>query len=307
MKCALCIVGQIARLELASKIKLIVNPTIYAGHELHLFLSLYSGNPKFVNKGKDIDIGPYYNHTSTQLSEIIRIATNISTIDTEIRKSPPWFLGDVKWARRMDKDPRQNVARQQMHLSQWSQWRLLMFKIEAQEQNTSRFEIILKIRDDSTVILPWIPPNLSFKGITTLQCLGHGGEMDANFIVHRNFAWQILEGMSAEWYLSHSTMTPNLNPETWLRSIIKKWQVPRKHVQACDLPFVSTRYSKTQNSSICIKDIHWDHLQKRCTSKAVPLFFESPKYYFKHFCCYTDLKCYNKIQSTLRNFSSLSQ
>ena len=113
------------------------------------------------------------------------------------------------------------LQRQQLHLQQWTNMRQCMFMMDKKQISESAYyDMLLKVRDGSMVLLPWKVPDtktLSLLELQTLNCLQFGGLMDATFTVGRQFAWRIMEGLSADWYLLHSdfdnkTLIPH-NPE----------------------------------------------------------------------------------------------
>ena len=112
---------------------------------------------------------------------------------------------------------------------------------------------MLKLREDSVALQPWlIPAGWAQQGLTSLGCMGWGGVMDSTFAVGRRWAWQIMEGLAADWYLSHyavenRSMYKSLdgipyNPESWLARLARLRQVPVQTATLCDLPFVSARF-----------------------------------------------------------------
>ena len=131
------------------------------------------------------------------------------------------------------------------------------------------FGFVLKLRDDSMALRPWIiPSDWEGRGLVSLRCQAWGGIMDAAFVVGRRWAWTIMEGMSAEWYLSHdafseedeqhpskdhSEQRPSApgsqkkklkiprNPESWLATLAKMNGVPTQVEGFCNMPFVSIR------------------------------------------------------------------
>ena len=71
--------------------------------------------------------------------------------------------------------------------------------------------------------------------------------MDSTFVVGRRWAWAIMEGLAADWYISHfALLAANLpiphNPERWLAGLAQLKQVPVQERTLCKLPFVSVRF-----------------------------------------------------------------
>lgn len=132
-----------------------------------------------------------------------------------------------------------------------------MFLVDAEEQRKAgnRFGLVLKLRDDSFALQPWlIPSSWAQRGLTSLHCMQWGGVMDSTFAVGRRWAWAIMEGLAADWYISHYALTeagiaiPH-NPESWIAGLAKLKHVPMQTKALCKLPFVSVRFVKYNASA----------------------------------------------------------
>jgi hypothetical protein len=137
---------------------------------------------------------------------------------------------------------------------QWSHLRSCMFLLDAEEQD-KHFGLVLKLRDDSFALRPWlIPASWAQRGLTSLRCMQWGGVMDSTFAVGRRWAWTIMEGLAADWYISHYAVSAaNLriphNPESWLARLAKLKRVPVQEKALCKLPFVSVRFVNNNASA----------------------------------------------------------
>ena len=116
---------------------------------------------------------------------------------------------------------------------------------------------MLKLRDDSFALQPWlIPSSWAQMGLTSLHCMQWGGVMDSTFAVGRRWAWAIMEGLAADWYISHYALTeaglaiPH-NPESWIAGLAKLKHVPVQTKGLCELPFLSVRFVN-RGSSCCL-------------------------------------------------------
>lgn len=293
LSCAVCIVGQLARLELESKLQYVVKPNLLSGRTMALFMVLARGKPKFVNARAEnatwsLVAGPFARYNRSQLEgHILDTLSNAIagmhashqgrglgfSMHTYFASEARKFLEKPLWAGRLDKAERglkANSLRQQMHLLQWEHLRKCMFMIDRREQDARmHFKLVLKLRDDSMALLPmYIPSYWPRVGLISLQCLGYGGIMDATFAVGRRWAWNIMEGMSAEWYLSHYDFSSNLslqpgrriphNPESWLAALAKMKAVPVRFMEFCMLPFVSVRLvaNATSTPTYMTKRLH---------------------------------------------------
>ena len=191
------------------------------------------------------------------------IAANFSlriSLEREVNRRYP---ADRVWARHLDKSERgiaSSLRRQQLHLLQWSHLRSCMFLVDAEEHEGKRFGLVLKLREDSVALRPWlIPGGWAYQGLTSLRCMRWGGFMDSTFAVGRQWAWHIMEGLAADWYISHYAVENRsmyktadgipFNPESWLSRLARLKQVPTQIKTMCELPFVSARFVSTSNDT----------------------------------------------------------
>ena len=295
--CAVCVVGQLSRLELESKVRHLVKPNLRAGHTIALLLVLSQGTAQYVNSRtrrskKQMEqialvdgpfsladerqleasvwsqLGSSYSKafTSTPRSSVPRFSVRISF---EVNHRYPV---DLAWAQRLDKAKRgieSNLRRQQLHLLQWSHLRTCMFLVDAEEEGKERFGLVLKLREDTVALQPWlIPSGWAQHGLTSLRCLTHGGIMDGTFAVGRRWAWAIMEGLAADWYIYHYAVKNKSipkNPETWLKRVAQMRHVPMQTRPLCELPFVSVRFvSKAKSAEntemdIVVKRLHYEY------------------------------------------------
>ena len=294
---ALCVVGQLMRLELDSKLMQIVEPQLLAQRRVGLFFALAKGDASYVNRkvgssrtyGEHLIDAPFgtkylsklaLGHNSRDiLDESVCNGFNVAGACAQRSSTGPcgcphwqlavdWalldqpssgYIPDVGWAAHLNKhaqgeDLTRELMRQQMHLRQWSHLRECMFLVDrAEVQANAKYDVVLKLREDTRVLLPWVvPPSFARGGITSLSCLKWDGVMDAAFGIARKWAWHIMDGMSADWYLARphwTNRTVPKNPESWLRSLLTYRGVPSRTVYACELPMVSVRYLANYDDS----------------------------------------------------------
>lgn len=173
------------------------------------------------------------------------------------------------WAEHLDKADRginASLRRQQLHILQWTHLRTCMFLLDAEERERAgiQFGLVLKLREDSFALQPWpIPSSWAHRGLTSLRCLQWGGVMDSTFAVGRRWAWAIMEGLAADWYISHFALAAaNLriphNPESWLAGLAQLKQVPVQERPLCKLPFVSVRFVNNASApDVVVKRYHY--------------------------------------------------
>jgi len=294
LSCAVCVVGQLARLELESKVQHVVEPNLRAGHTIALLMVLSQGKSKYVNgrtSGRTGKVlladGPFALLDERQLQASIwsklgsssRSNASASTSRFSLRisleaETNRRYPADLVWAQHLNKAHRginASLVRQQLHILQWSHLRTCMFLVDAEEQSKAgkRFGLVLKLREDSFALQPWlIPSSWAQRGLTSLRCMHWGGVMDSTFAVGRRWAWAIMEGLSADWYISHYALSeaglaiPH-NPESWIAGLAKLKNVPLQTKALCKLPFVSVRFvdynagAENTKISVVVKRRHY--------------------------------------------------
>ena len=107
--------------------------------------------------------------------------------------------------------------------------------------------------------------------------------MDSVFAVGRRWAWAIMEGLAADWYISHYALEkaglaiPH-NPESWIAGLAKLKHVPVQTKGLCELPFLSVRFvnrgyaiAKGTMTNIVVKRRHYQAARHddRCWSRNV--------------------------------------
>jgi hypothetical protein len=242
---AVCVVGQTSRLEIDSKLKNIVQPNLNLGISMYLLMVLSTGTHRYVNaNSKRLSESKFASYNAFNISTYVKNRLPNANVDTQIFNTHA-MKGDEIWVKKYDKKffglPF-NHRRQHMHLQQWNMIRQCAFSMDRIEQQKSiTFGSMLKIRDDTISLTPW-HISLNIDGIETVNMLEWGGYMDATFLISRKHVWSIMEGLIAEWYISHLILKAPHNPEKWLKNIVEFKNVSHKHVSFCHMPFVSARF-----------------------------------------------------------------
>ena len=147
---AVCMVGQVARTEIDSKIQNLVKPNI-ANSTAHMFLILQQGEARFTNKhgGEECVAAPesledakkeFEQHVPTTAMEYV-----YKMYDLDQKKWPGY--PDTQAAKK---------ARLTNHINQWNSWRKCVKLVEADEVRTGKFyNAVLRIRDNAIVLEPF--------------------------------------------------------------------------------------------------------------------------------------------------------
>lgn len=271
---ALCVTGQLSRLELDSKVRQFIVPNVAAGHKIHLFMSLYKKSDKRVTSiGETIVSSPnakvndqgeyeinFQSSSTTRKKKIKRnkwvynvthlIASTGSasydvTIDLQDNVMDFHPLDKVllrqgatssKWKK---VDP---IFREKLHMSQWINTRRCMELIEQQEFSQGyHFDAAVRMRDDIFVFDKMLLPVDSTERLITLNCFNWYGLNDAIYIIGRKWASQFFRSFSEDYYIKHKQLNPKGqnfigNPEHWALHYSLKYQIPTRPASMCEIP-----------------------------------------------------------------------
>jgi hypothetical protein len=204
---AICIVGQLSRLELDSKIHNVLHPT--AGLKpaaLRVFLALEVGPVLYSNLDFGAILAQQHGSCHKQLSR------------SELKaKLHPWFgaadlrnhttrgINMAKWPRyRRDRPSRERETRMQHHLSQFAHMRTCAQLIQAHEVAEGfHFDMVLKMRDNTLAISPIALSAAHVPGrARSKACIEWGGYNDKVMLIPRRFMDGALRAPSEDFFLT---------------------------------------------------------------------------------------------------------
>ena len=276
LRIAICITGQLARLELISKIRNVFIPNMLIGHYIDVYI-LLDGNTTDVKQTywkynytenlyahfdsnrmqrfiqfqlKDALPGNAYNSTRNQLRIMnIRIESP-SQNNFQIRgnkipvedKSGPidkyatnLTISSIRF---------QNNMRWLNGLRDCVRW------LQQIEVNESFFyDIVIRLRDDSFAILPWLIDYHIYKNNLVSTKIGsHFGINDHDFVIDRKYADTLLRGITEDYYFN-STLDMYIwgNPEHRIYKVAESYNIPMIVTSFCEHPMIPLRgkFNKT--------------------------------------------------------------
>lgn len=145
---AICIVGQVERTELRSKIKHLIEPNL-GSTNMHTFLILQPGAASFTNRPSiKCDVAPRtVKDASAQLSAII----NTTAIE---QPRENFDVNPSRWGY-PDRGNRL-ISRLQNHINQFISWRTCATAVAQKELEDGKFfDAILRLRDNALVLRPF--------------------------------------------------------------------------------------------------------------------------------------------------------
>mmetsp|Transcript_35713 Transcript_35713/g.91168 ORF Transcript_35713/g.91168 Transcript_35713/m.91168 type:complete len:359 (+) Transcript_35713:57-1133(+) len=273
LRVAVCVVGQVARLETATKLTNLIQTNIAEGVDMDVFLVLQSGEARFTNTP----------HLACQVApKSVKDAAAIFGKVTHTNIVPHEFgdyaLPAEKWAHYPEKG-QQRVQRLTNHLNQYLSWKRCARAVaDAELGNGGPYDAVLRMRDNGLVLRPFHlrrmlamqvfesatrfgrpkPQAVTHEHVRVLpvlvkMCSGWGGLNDKTMLVPRLRMNAALSGPADEFFLipkgenrtaPKEPMKVN-NPETYLKYVMGKLKVPVRRVRnPDDFPITDGRCEK---------------------------------------------------------------
>ena len=147
---AVCVVGQVARTEVQSKIENLVMPNTYLS-SMHMFLVLQTGQARFTNKASEAQCmaapGSLEEATASFNSYVPTTASEYEFTQYDVNEWQFPGYPDSAAAKK---------TRLTNHINQWITWRKCSKMVEQHELETGQtFHAVLRIRDNAIVLEPF--------------------------------------------------------------------------------------------------------------------------------------------------------
>ncbi len=249
---AVCVTGQLPRLELGTKIANFVSVNLASGHDVGLFMRL--SNETSSSFGTAALQSSYTSFTAQKLEHFIvhqlnKAAENTgqSTVSVvyDTFTHPRYFQPYNNTIPTKNLTASTNGARRfQMNFIMLSQIRACARTVFAHEVATrSFFDFLIRVREDSYVWDAWmLQPEVYAGGVSDVKPGGWGGLNDHTYVVDRGFADVMLRGPVEDYYLNN-TETGNFfgTTEDLLSRVTQSMRIPVHILDMCQLPLVTIR------------------------------------------------------------------
>jgi len=253
---AVCLTGQLSRLELASKVSRLFEPNLRAGLDMHVFLYLAQARPGEAPRqsrprlqlGTDL----YLSFSAEQLSSFLTEYTrsdgpgSFRVESALLREAQPYH-----YARYGDRDPLHPLdddltadQRFQLNFAMLAQMRRCMQMVQAAEvRERAHFDYVVRLRDDSILFDDWLlAPESYGEGLTDVEECSWGAVNDHTFVVGRRHADAMFRAPVEDYYLQNSVTKPVFGTsEVMLLHVSLAHGVPIRTVPVCEMPLVPLR------------------------------------------------------------------
>lgn len=265
IKIAFCVTGQLARLELESKLKNVVLPNLQIGHTVHLYILLDNEvqNVKQTFWKFDYSNTPFVHFDVSKLSHFIKTHFDKSSIYKDNQDNFKYFIrlekpanafyqlvGNVypvpdkiihrpnpKIGSANPKDDKEPAPKRFQNNMRWlGGLRDCVKWVQYMEFKQRMFyDLVVRLRDDSYAFDKWYI-RYEFFGhrLTSTGSGSYGGINDHNFVIDREYADILFRGLIEDYYLNDT-----LKNETWFN--------PEHHIYR----LAETNNIVMQNSSVC--------------------------------------------------------
>ncbi|CAM9292548.1 unnamed protein product [Chrysoparadoxa australica] len=297
---AVCVVGQLSRLQLDSLVTFFIQPNVARGHPVDVIVRL-SDTSGSTNE-PDLAPGKWANRSSQDIEDYLSLyARRVSARIEE----PPLFQIRNSFIDALDKayrTPEGKLDRHIAHLKQYHAVGLCMDQVEAWETSSGEeYDVILKVRDDSELQSKLMVQHKHKKTAFFLSCMSFGGLDDKHFLGGRRAAGLLMRRLMPD-YLSRSlkeleyeqkgrTRLPRNIEAYYFREAVLL-DVPVEKVSVNSLPFVTVRskvegkcYKATRNCIPCGYFMKYDKLEEALDDLCLGWYEEeSHAYHLKQWC-----------------------
>jgi hypothetical protein len=250
---AFCLTGQLARLELASKISRVFEPNLRAGIDIDVFAFLDSSRAVKASRPKAV-LGTdlYSRFTAPQLQTFLTEYTRApgparfrAEVVLDSRPEPYRFAryGDVDPLHPLEDDLTAD-QRFQLNFAMLKQLRSCLQLVQAAElRERSFFDYVVRLRDDSVAFADWaLTPQVWGESLVDVAECSWGAINDHTFVVARRFADAMFRGPVEDYYLENkATKAVFGTSEVMLLHVALFHKVPLLIVPVCQMPLVPLR------------------------------------------------------------------
>ena len=265
LRIAFCLNGQLARLELYSKIKNIFIPNARIGNLVHVFIYLDNEveHVKQTYWNYDYSKAMYGGHSKKELKAVVDDAATQSGFKTRIRtrvllQPPPRHVFAIAHEGEVPVKDKpftghdgphdlfesaasrfQNNMRWMAGLRECARW------VMAAELDQKWFyDVVVRLREDTFAFGPWLlsPPGLYRGALSSMSMGNFGGVNDHNFVIDRLWLDDLYRGLTEDYYFN-STLEhePWGNPEHHIYQLAEAYNIPLRSMGVCEQPLIPLR------------------------------------------------------------------
>jgi len=257
---AVCIAGQLSRLEISSKVKNILMPLSKKKHLAHVFLALETGEAVYTNDATKLagNEDLYEHLTQDSVKAQLQPFYQAGMFRPHTNYAP----NISRWARYLTEKDSNRTERLNNHMSVQSNLRSCVDLIEEQESRLGiQYDVVLKLRDNTlapqspAALLHYIGNSSAQDRVLVKDCNGNCGVSDKVMLLPRKHLSVALGGVFAvfmgveegdlDMITTFAQDTKIVNPEQLLKKVLLFHNVSVMEVSSTVLPFVDARCFST--------------------------------------------------------------
>ena len=249
MSVGICILGQVERLEWGSKVSHLIVPTLNRDIPVGISLVLSDGPARFTNSFSNIlkPLFPSIAAFRKKVKQLTKLYSKGRLHILSLNHTVITLTHKIGWLKYLDKH--KTLSRQRSHMMQFEHSYRCAQTMEILDASLSAsVSIVIKMRDDSRVMVPWVPNMQIGPELKTLKCMKHGGIMDAQYMGERSAMVRALSSMYQDWKSTNNK--PYRNPEQWMRDSFRRHSVRWTGEGLCSLPMLSVRVDAHGNLTL---------------------------------------------------------
>ena len=313
---AVCLTGQLLRLELGSKLQNLILTNLHLDHEVHLYILLDTRveKPRSAKPSHHYNIGdvvPYANVTSNQLRALINCHMPTKFLEgdnpafqcrtrLERPKRDDFVLtgenpvcpvsGGCSSSERKSPQAKarfQNHMRWQASLRECVKW-----VMDIEFDRGFFYDFVMKLREDSYVMSPVVLNFDEWKyKIVSLELNNWRGLNDHDIIINRKYADNVFRGLAEDYYFQEGKRSSHqnvslwwTNPEALLSRVVRFYDIKTKSESICNFSFAPISGRKSVRSlHHYMGEAHKLHrgagLLKRWYHECLKVFNKTDKFY----------------------------
>jgi hypothetical protein len=300
LRVAYCLTGQLARLEIISKIKHIFVPNAVVGHQVSVFAML-DGNVSDVKQtlyAFDYSNNPYSSYSAEQLNEFM-VTSSTTFLDRAASSrnlpqivyrtkyvSPPTRKYPVRGKAPVADKIINGVAGIELGADRFQKNMRWMAAVrdcvkwvqQVEYEQRSFFDVVVRLRDDSYALKDWLltPASRYRNGLVSVNFGLHHGINDHNFVVARRWTDVLLRGMTEDYYFNETLDEFTwLNPEHRIAKVADSLGMPVHMNTLCMQPLLPLRGVETNITLTQIKNQQKRHgTEQQRNTGSLPVYWK---------------------------------
>lgn len=284
LRIAFCLTGQLARLELSSKISNIFIPNARVGHLPHVFVLLdhdlgdvkqtywkYNYNKTVFGAYSRQDLKAFIDSSTDQAGVLHAVRSRVKLeLPSRYRFTPTHGVIPVRDKEYSGHDgPKDNFESASSRFQNNMRWMnglrdCVRWVMDTEQQQGWHYDLVVRLRDDTYALDKWMLDKSYMNSLTSSSSGSFKGINDHNFVVDRKWADVLFRGFTEDYYFN-STLEKVMwgNPENRILTMADSYAIPVKGKNICQQPLIPLR-GLVNDSFWYLHPLYIRHFQSDC-------------------------------------------